>query len=166
MTNLWNMFLTVPFMVRRQPQATLLEKRAEAIRWKREGFPGGAREHSHSLPAMYGLQYRVQSSPRPPPLAVSQGSEVGELKELLKRQQEQLNQLTQTVTSLQTYSLQPRPSCPGPVICRRCQQPGHFTKECDENGLLLVPVLLLPLVWLPMWSGPPLLLTSWKIEAH
>ena len=50
-------------MVRHQPTATLLEVRAEAIRWEREGLPGGARECSHSLPSMYGLQCGVQSSP-------------------------------------------------------------------------------------------------------
>lgn len=99
-------------LVRRQPQATLLEVRAEAIRWEREGLPGGARERSHSLPAMYGLQCGVQSSPRPPPLAVSQGSELGELKELLKRQQEQLNQLTQTVVIFADLILAAPPQSP------------------------------------------------------
>lgn len=93
-------------LVRRQPTATLLEVRAEAIRWEREGLPGGARERSHSLPAVYGLQYGVQSSPRPAPLTTLQGSDLCQLKELLKCQQEQLNQLTQTVAFLQTPSLQ------------------------------------------------------------
>lgn len=69
-------------LVRRQPQATLLEVRAEAIRREREELPGGTRERSHSLPTMHGLQYGVQSSPRPPPLVASQDSELGELKEL------------------------------------------------------------------------------------
>ena len=119
-------------LVRRQPQATLMEVRSEAIRWEREGLPGGARERSHSLPAMYGLQCGVQSSPRPP-LATSQSSELGELKELLKRQQEQLNQLTQTVASLQTSSLPPRHSHDGPLICLRCHRPGHFARECRSR---------------------------------
>lgn len=67
-------------LVRRQPTITLLALRAEAIRWEREGLPGGAMERSHSLPAMYGLQYGVQSNPRPAPLASSQGSELNELR--------------------------------------------------------------------------------------
>lgn len=116
-------------LVRRQPQATLIEVRAEALRWEREGFLGGARERSHSLPAMYGLQYGVQSSPCPPS-AIPQNSDLCELKELLKRQQEQLNQLTQTVASLHTTSLPPRHNHAGPLICRRCHQPGHFAREC------------------------------------
>lgn len=118
-------------LVRCQPTATLLEVRAEAIRWEREGLPGGARKRSHSLPLVYGLQYGVQSSPRPASLTTSRGSDLCELKELLMHQQEQLNQLTQTVASLQTSSLQHRPLRNGPLICRRCQQPGHFARECD-----------------------------------
>ena len=106
-----------------------MEVRAEAIRWQREGLPGGVRERSHSLPAAYGLQYGVQSSPRPP-IPTVQSSELGELKELLKRQQEQLNQLTQTVALLQAPPLLPCPSRADPVICRRCHQPGHFAREC------------------------------------
>ncbi|XP_058497498.1 uncharacterized protein LOC131467514 isoform X1 [Solea solea] len=116
--------------VRGQPDATLLEVRAEAIRWEREGFPGGTRERSYSLPSTYGLQCRVQSGPGPAPLAASYGSELGELKELLKRQQEQLNQLTQTVASLQNRPIQTHPPRSGPLICRRCHQPGHFAREC------------------------------------
>ena len=88
--------------VRRQPTATLLEVRGEGIRWEREGFLGGARERSHSLPSMYGLQYGVQGSSWPALPVSPHGSELGELKELLKRQQEQLNQLTRTVASMQT----------------------------------------------------------------
>lgn len=119
-------------LVRRQPYVTLIEVRAEAIRWEREGLPGGVRERSHSLPAVYGLQYGVQSSPRLP-LVPATSSELGELKELLKQQQQQLNQLTQTVASLQTSSFPPHPRRTGPVICRRCQRPGHFARECHSR---------------------------------
>nr|XP_043898190.1 uncharacterized protein LOC122779681 [Solea senegalensis] len=47
-------------LVRRQPTATLLDVRCEAIRREREGLPGGSRGRSHSLPTAYGLQYGVQ----------------------------------------------------------------------------------------------------------
>lgn len=47
-------------LVRRQPTLTLLEARAEAIRWEREGLPGGTRGRSALLPTSYGLQYGVQ----------------------------------------------------------------------------------------------------------
>ncbi|TWW73497.1 Retrovirus-related Pol polyprotein from transposon 412 [Takifugu flavidus] len=48
--------------VRRQPTATLLDVRSEAIRWEREGLPGGSRGRSQSVPSAFGLQYGVQGS--------------------------------------------------------------------------------------------------------
>ncbi len=42
--------------VRQQPTATLLEARSEAIRWEREGLPGGARGRSHSVPSVFSAQ--------------------------------------------------------------------------------------------------------------
>lgn len=49
--------------VRQQPTATMLEVREEALRWEREGLPGGTRARSFSLPSTYGLQYAVRGSP-------------------------------------------------------------------------------------------------------
>ena len=73
-------------------------------------------------------------SPVPPP-----GGELVELKELLRQQQEQLNQLTQTLASLrhpsfprrQNPSFPSRPQHLGSLIGRRCHQPGHFASVCD-----------------------------------
>lgn len=115
--------------VRRVPTATLLEVRGEAIRWEREGFSGGVRDRGYSQPSAYGFQCGVHTSPRFAPVGTPE-SEWRELKELLKRQQEQLNQLTETVASLQNPRRSVRPSRAGSVICRRCQQPGHFAREC------------------------------------
>ncbi|KAK0137755.1 hypothetical protein N1851_026032 [Merluccius polli] len=131
-------------LVRRQPTATLLEVRGEGMRWEREGFPGGARERSHSLPSMYGLQYGVQGSSRPALPASPPSSELGELKELLRRQQEQLNQLTHTVASMQTSGPPTRLRRHGPVICLRCRQPGHFARDCEGERARAGPV-----------AGPP-----------
>ena len=49
---------------------------------------------------------------------------------MLKLQQEQLNCLTETLARLQINPQGNHSSYRGPVICRRCQQPGHFAREC------------------------------------
>lgn len=120
--------------VRRQPAASLLEVRAEAIRWEREGLTGGVRGRSHSVPSVLGLQYGVQSVF--PVVDRSQAGEMLEVKEMLKRQQEQLNRLTETLVQLQTSQQRNLPPYRGPVICRRCQQPGHFARECEGGRAL------------------------------
>ena len=117
-------------LVRRQATATLLDVRGEAIRWEREGFPGCGRGRSHSVPSAFGLQYGVQSGSRgatTPP----QGQEMVEMREMLRLQQEQLNQLTQSIATLQPSHLRHPPPRRGPVICRRCQQSGHYASDCD-----------------------------------
>ncbi|XP_058482270.1 uncharacterized protein LOC131457315 [Solea solea] len=114
-------------LVRRQPSVSLLDARAEAIRWEREGVPGGVRGRSHSVPLLMGLQCGVQTAP----LVASspQASELQEVKQMLKLQQEQLKHLTETLAQLQ-ISQQRNYSYRDPVICRRCQRPGHFAREC------------------------------------
>lgn len=132
-------------LVRRQPSATLLEVRREAIRWEQEGMPGGARGRSHSLPSAHGFQYGVQGV-RPAGVCDSPPrSEMSELREMLKLQLQQLTQLAQNVARLQDpfqrSRSQPRPFHNGSVICRRCQKPGHFARECEgERVPLRVPV--------------------------
>ncbi|XP_060780518.1 uncharacterized protein LOC132888512 [Neoarius graeffei] len=100
---------------RRTPEATLLEARKEAIRWEQEGLPGGARARSFSLPAAYGVQYGMQGRS---PIASSAPAATSdsEWKELFKKQQEQLDWLTQAVASLQQAPVQSRPPRTGPLI--------------------------------------------------
>jgi len=116
--------------VRRQPTATLLEARSEVIRWEREGLPVGVRGRRHSVPSVFGGQCVVQGSHRAG-VSSPQASELREMREMLKLQQEQLNQLTQSISRLQVSQQQSRTSFRGPIICRRCQQPGHIARECD-----------------------------------
>lgn len=117
-------------LVRRQPESNLLEVRAEAIRWEQEGLPGGARGRSQSVPSVYGVQYGVHGAPQAV-VPSSSLSEVSEMREMLKRQQEQLDQLVGSIAQLQNPTQYRRPPRSGPLICRRCNQPGHFAHECD-----------------------------------
>ncbi|XP_068607149.1 uncharacterized protein [Brachionichthys hirsutus] len=122
-------------LVRQQPTITLLLVRGEAIRWEREGLPGGARERNVLLPSTYGLQYEMQGHFRPAPRVTPAQPELSELLDLVKRQQEQLDQLTQAVASLQGPHTPSQNARNSSLICRRCQQPGHFARECDAGKL-------------------------------
>ncbi|KAL1280076.1 hypothetical protein QQF64_014676 [Cirrhinus molitorella] len=81
--------------VRRQPMCTFLEVQGEAIRWEREGVPGGARGRCQSLPLVHGVQYGVQGTSHVGGSGSTAKSELGELRDMLRRQQEQLDQLAQ-----------------------------------------------------------------------
>ena len=131
-------------LVRWQPLSTLLEMRTEAIRWEREGLPGGARGRSHSVPSIQGIQFGVQGGSRLPVVSRAQDPEFGELKEILKRQQEQLNQLTQSMSLMQRAPQSRRPYHSQPLICRRCQRPGHYARECDGERAQFRPPFLAP----------------------
>ncbi|CAL9687175.1 unnamed protein product [Knipowitschia caucasica] len=117
-------------LVREKPECTLLEVRAEAIRWEREGRPDEPRGRSFSVPSFSAVHY---SRARPPSLTAN--SEFTELRQLLEKQQEQLNQLTQGLLALQTA---PRPPVrrPNTLLCLRCQKPGHFARECDNERFI------------------------------
>lgn len=117
-------------LVRRQPNSTLLDIRAEAIQWEREGSSGGARDCSHSVPLMCSVQYGVHGGPQASVPSPSM-TEMSEMKEMLKRQQEQLSQLTESIARLQNPQQYNRPPCTGPIMCLRCNQPGHIAQHCD-----------------------------------
>lgn len=125
-------------LVRRQPDSTLLDVRAEAIRWEREGSLGGVRGRSQSVSTVYGVQYGVSGGPQ----AAAQ-SEMSEMRDMLRRQQEQLNQLMASINQLQNSNQHRRPPRSGPLVCRRCNQPGHFSHECD--GVRVPPRSQFPL---------------------
>lgn len=59
-------------------------------------------------------------------------AEIAEIKEPLKRQQEQLSQLWEQLSRLQNPPKRP-PVQHNQVVCRRCQQPGHFASHCDNE---------------------------------
>ncbi|KAI7799663.1 hypothetical protein IRJ41_008650 [Triplophysa rosa] len=118
-------------LIRCQPTLTLLEVRSEALRWEREGMPGSSRGRSHSLPSVCGIQYGVQGGSRTDLVRYPRESELGELREMLKVKQDQLNKLTQSFARLQGPRLRSRSPRSSQVICRRCQKPGHFARECD-----------------------------------
>ncbi len=123
-------------LVRGQPTLTLLDVRGEALRWEREGMPGSSRGCSHSLPSAYGIQYGVRGEPRENMVRPSRESELGEVKEMLRLQQEQISKLTQSITRLQAP--QPRGRSPrrNQIVCQRCRKPGHFARECDGERVL------------------------------
>lgn len=116
-------------LVRRLPSSTLLDVCKEAIRWEREGMPGGVRGRSHSVPLAYGFQYGVRGGAHSPGNA--QQTEISDLREILKSQQEQLNQLTRSIALLHEPPRGPRLGRNDSVICRRCQKRGHFARECE-----------------------------------
>lgn len=114
--------------VRDHPTATLIDVRSEALRWEQEGMPGGARGRSYSVPSAIGFQHSVQGGHSADSRASnpSVSSELSELKEILRNQQEQLTQLTRSVATLNNATRTHRED----IICRRCQQPGHYAREC------------------------------------
>lgn len=100
-------------------------------------MPGGARNRSHSLPSTYGIQYGVQGATHSPAGVGAQQSELEDLMLILQRQQQQLDQMTQSIAQLYAAQ-QPRlPLHDQPLICRRCHRPEHFAHKCDGDRLLL-----------------------------
>lgn len=89
-------------------------------------MPGGVRGRSQSLPLVHGVQYGVQGTQNVDVGGPIAKSELGELKDMLMRQQEQLNQLAQGLARVQSPQFQNSVLRRNPVICRRCQPRGPF----------------------------------------
>jgi hypothetical protein len=98
--------------------------------------PGGARARSSSVPVAHGIQYGVRGDSWVGARSSPQTSELGELREMLKAQQEQLDRLTQSFARGPGPEMRNRAPRSGPVICRRCQKPGHFARECNGERVV------------------------------
>lgn len=116
-------------VVRAHPSYTLLDIRKEAIRWEREGMAVEGRSRSYSVPSLCATQ--VSTTPTTSSVG-NYSAEIAEIKELLKRQQEQLNQLGEQLSRLQNPPKRPTVHR-NQVVCRRCQQPGHFASHCENE---------------------------------
>ena len=127
-----NLRRTLKQVVRTNPNATLLSVRSEALRWEQEGRPAEGRPRSYSVPSICAIQTSAAPQTANTP---SHSFELAELKELFKKQQQQLNEISAALTVLQNPPRRPQPNS-GPVICRRCQQPGHYATVCDNERVV------------------------------
>ncbi|XP_051757206.1 uncharacterized protein LOC127516505 [Ctenopharyngodon idella] len=113
-------------LVRRQPASTLLEMRGEAIRWEREGMPGSVRGRSQSV----SMRHPVRGART---FSVGVEGAAGDVKINMSES----NQLTQSVAGMRFPQSVRRPSCTEVLICRQCEKPGHFARQC--NGDCVIP---------------------------
>lgn len=114
-------------LVRLNPGYTLLDVRREAIRWEQEGQPSDARGRSQSVPSYCAVQH---SQIRREGFSNKPQDGIAEIRELLVKQQEQINLLTQNMLQLQNRP--PSYNRGGPIICRQCQRPGHIARNCRQ----------------------------------
>lgn len=136
--------------IRIKPLATLIEVRKEAIRWEREGSVEPIRLRSFSLPSstdrifgVSGISCAVTSGPQGGPLPRSDleklKSDMEKLMGMVQQQQMQLQNLSRSVATQEEPRRRGRSPRQGPIICRRCQQPGHYAGDCDGERVVRPP---------------------------
>lgn len=118
-------------LVREKSDMSMLEARAAAIQWEREGRPNDSgRGRSYSVPSLCAMHYSRSSSKVEAAPTTQPNAELVELKEMLLKQQQQINNLTQSIASLAVPQRPMRSNRQSPIICRRCQQAGHYARDC------------------------------------
>lgn len=118
-------------LVRNDPDRTLLDIRSEAIRWEREGGPV-SKGNGYPMSAFCATQ-TTSLQPKFDCLQVSStSSQLAALTALVHKQQEQINQITQTLAAMQKPPA-PQSNRLNSVVCRRCQRPGHYARDCENE---------------------------------
>lgn len=112
--------------VRDNPYCTLLDVRAEAITWEREGGVG-----HKNVPSFCAMQQVNLPPPQVEPPSNSTASQLDTLTAMVHKQQKQLDQITQALAVLQQPPRSPGQSS---FICYRCQQPGHIARYCTSRA--------------------------------
>lgn len=115
---------------RDNPRCTLLEVRAEAITWEREG---GVENKSSGNPSFCAVQSASGSPSLIDSSSSSVASQLATLTAIVQKQQEQLDQITQSLAVMQQSPVA-RPFSASSVICHKCQQPGHIARYCTARG--------------------------------
>ncbi|KAF7227885.1 putative LOC107386907-like protein, partial [Nothobranchius furzeri] len=119
-------------LVRGNPTLTLLDVRKEAIQWEQEGQPADVRSRNNHLTSFCAVQN--SQSNRSASESVPRASDgLSEIKEMLVKQQEQINLLSQSLLQLQGPPGSQHLNRASQIICRRCQKPGHIARNCRQK---------------------------------
>ncbi|XP_076851377.1 uncharacterized protein LOC143502078 [Brachyhypopomus gauderio] len=123
-------------LVRDDEDLSILDVRREAIRWLEEGQPGRDRGQ-RALPRSHEVRFAPQCE-----ATIAQTSELAELKEMVLRQQAQLDMLVKRFCQPSGNAPSPshrnghfRRTSDGQPICLRCGEPGHIARYCRSAPL-------------------------------